>query len=56
MGEYLRLCYPPLVDERNHSRHWVHKQLLQAELNEVVMRRVAIFRKNAAIFKERMHA
>ena len=53
IGDYLILNYPPLKDQRQHSMQWARKEVLKAELNEVLMRRLNILRKNAANFKER---
>jgi uncharacterized membrane-anchored protein len=53
IGDYLVLNYPPHKEARQHSLNWLRKEVIQAELNEVVMRRLAILRKNAANFKER---
>jgi hypothetical protein len=53
IGDYLILNYPPVKEQRQHSLNWTRKEVLKAELSEVIGRRMNILSKNAANFKER---
>jgi hypothetical protein len=53
IGNYLILNYPPRKDARQHSLNWLQKDVIKAELSEVIGRRMNILSKNAANFKER---